>query len=160
MINFIQWNCRGLCSNLEELQLLNNDVNASVICLQETFLKPSADFSLEGYVHSHFCKDFGSGRASGGSSVFVRDDVISSNIDIMSQLQVSARLVSLQRTIAFCSIYIPPDYALCLEELENIINQLPKPYILVGDFNAHNPLWGSLKHNARGRVVESFINRN
>nr|CAI5817414.1 unnamed protein product [Callosobruchus analis] len=31
----------------------------------------------------------------------------------------------------------------CLEELEAILSQLPVPFILAGDFNAHNPLWGS-----------------
>ena len=35
----IQWNCQGLAANRQELELLAQKYNASVICLQETTLK-------------------------------------------------------------------------------------------------------------------------
>ncbi|VDI29762.1 Hypothetical predicted protein [Mytilus galloprovincialis] len=28
-----------------------------------------------------------------------------------------------------------------------------------GDFNAHNPLWGSKTHNAKGKIVEDFVSQ-
>ena len=36
----IQWNCRGLKSNYNEILLLLTLLNPPVFCLQETFLKP------------------------------------------------------------------------------------------------------------------------
>lgn len=44
-----------------------------------------------------------------------------------------------------------------LPDLENIIRQLPKPFILVGDFNSHNIVWGSNITNSRGKTVEKLI---
>ena len=35
----IQWNCRGLRANNDELQFLLNDYDPAIVCLQETYLK-------------------------------------------------------------------------------------------------------------------------
>ncbi|VDI34873.1 Hypothetical predicted protein [Mytilus galloprovincialis] len=29
----------------------------------------------------------------------------------------------------------------------------------MGDFNAHNPLWGSKTHNAKGKIIEDFVSQ-
>ena len=41
----IQWNCRGLRANYDELQLLLNDYDPAVVCLQETYLKEPNNFT-------------------------------------------------------------------------------------------------------------------
>ena len=43
----LQWNCRGLNSNFEELSLLINEYKPVALCLQETFLKDSDKFTLK-----------------------------------------------------------------------------------------------------------------
>ncbi|GBM16126.1 putative RNA-directed DNA polymerase from transposon BS, partial [Araneus ventricosus] len=37
--------------------------------------------------------------------------------------------------------------------------QLPVPFIVLGDFNGHNTLWGSVDTNARGRQVEKLLDK-
>ncbi|VDI24363.1 Hypothetical predicted protein [Mytilus galloprovincialis] len=44
-------------------------------------------------------------------------------------------------------------------KLKNLTDQLPSPFILMGDFNAHNPLWGSKTHNAKGKIIEDFVSQ-
>lgn len=44
-----------------------------------------------------------------------------------------------------------------LPDLENIIRQLPKPFILVGDFKLHDIIWGSNSTNFRGKTIEKLI---
>ena len=44
--------------------------------------------------------------------------------------------------------------------LKHIQRQLPQPFIMLGDFNAHNILWGSDNTDARGRKVERFIDNH
>ena len=68
--------------------------------------------------------------------------------------------VTLHRTISICSIYIPPRAKIKQKDLDEIINQLPSPYLLLGDFNGHNVIWGSDNVNERGRTIENFINKN
>ena len=36
-------------------------------------------------------------------------------------------------------------------------DQFPKPFLVVGDFNDHNYLWGGNKTDAKGRVMETFM---
>ena len=43
----IQWNCRGLRANYDELQLLLNDYDPAVVCLQELTLKNPILLHLE-----------------------------------------------------------------------------------------------------------------
>ena len=70
----IQWNCRGLKANFNELLLLLTGLCPSIICLQETFLKPTDNLNIRGYTlynHIHQAGD----RASGGSSIVVNNSV-------------------------------------------------------------------------------------
>ena len=46
------------------------------------------------------------------------------------------------------------------KNLENLTEQLPKPFILVGDFNSHNTLWFDKKNDQRGKIIENFILKN
>ena len=45
----IQWNCRGLKPNFDEVSLLISEYNPSVFCFQEAFLKPHDNISLTGF---------------------------------------------------------------------------------------------------------------
>ncbi len=52
--NIIQWNCRGLRNNFNDLQILVQDLKPSALCLQETFLKATDTFDL-GQYRSYDC---------------------------------------------------------------------------------------------------------
>ena len=57
-------------------------------------------------------------------------------------------------------MYLPPSEPLNVPALEQLIAQLPSPYMLLGDFNAHNVVWGSDSDNNRGNVIYKFISDN
>ena len=70
----IQRNCRGLKANFNELLLLLTGLCPSIICLQETFLKP-------GYtLYNHI--DQAGDRASGGSSIILNNSIPQSQIQL------------------------------------------------------------------------------
>ena len=108
MNTIIQWNCRGLKINFLELTLLVQLYIPIAICLQETHLKETDKISLKGY---NMFNTYGntSERASGGSTIFVRDNVIHSPITLTTDLQAVAVRMSLDKTITLCSVYIPPN---------------------------------------------------
>ena len=54
-------------------------------------------------------------------------------------LQAVAARVALSKAVTVCNIYIPPSVDVSLSDLEQLIQQLPAPFVLVGDFNAHSP---------------------
>ena len=46
------------------------------------------------------------------------------------------------------------------KDLQNVIDQLPSPFILMGDFNGHHTLWGCEDVNNRGQQLEDLILKN
>ena len=92
----IQWNCRGLKANFNELLLLLTGLCPSIICLQETFLKPNDNLNIRGYTmynHIHQSGD----KASGGSSIVVNNSI--PQIHLNTNIQAVAVKVTLHKTI-------------------------------------------------------------
>ena len=67
---------------------------------------------------------------------------------------------TLHKTITVCSVYIPSNEEPKELELNNFIEQLPKPFVIMGDFNSHNEIWVSKKTDKKGEVIESLLNRH
>ena len=89
-------------------------------------------------------------RASGGVTVLVKSGIPHEPVP----LQATAVKISLHKTITCCSLYLPPGTPV---DLENLFDQLPRPYILLGYFNAHNTMWGSDNWGARERMLENLF---
>ena len=97
-----------LSENLQELELLSQKYNAPVICLQETNLRDD-QMTLKGYVAFHKSGTTDDmDRALGGVSIFVKNNLLQSLIDVNSPLQTIVVKVILHTTIPFCNTYIPP----------------------------------------------------
>ena len=118
MTKRVQWNY-NLRARQEEVRLLRNRHQPSCICLQEVMLE-NKEYNLGQEYEFHAMIPLG-GR---------------------STLQVIALSVYLvgreKRTI--CSIYLPSTDQVTEEDIRDLLEQLPAPMILLGDFNAHNPL--------------------
>ena len=59
--------------------------------------------------------------------------------------------------ISMYSVYIAGSQFFTVEDLLQLIDQLPQPIMLLDDFNAHNKLWGSSKSEQRGRKRENIL---
>ena len=135
-----------------------SEYNPYVFCFQETFLKPDDNISLKGfniynYVHTDCL------RPSGGASVFVKSSFPQRKIDLQTELQATAVSVTLDKEITICSVYIPPSFSLNSQHLDSLLQQLPSPYIILGDFNGHNILWGGKNNDSRGELIENFLTK-
>ena len=139
--NILQWNCGSIKANFEELHLLLNEQKPVAVCLQETFLKDSVKFNLK-YHSCYFKNCSDKDKALGGVAVIVNNFVPHHSLRLDSTLQAVAVSISLNKTITLCSVYLPPRLQIDIEKLDHLIDQLPKPFILMGDFNSHHTLWG------------------
>ena len=81
MGTILQWNCRGLMNNHPELCLLSQQYNPVAMCLQETHIADISKVSFKGYIPYHRLDD-SHDRASGGSSILIRNDVIHSPVNL------------------------------------------------------------------------------
>ena len=129
--NIIQWNCRGLRSNFEELSLICTKHKPSVIALQETFLQQSSKVSLSGFNVVHVGST--SSRPHGGVAIFIKKDILFSNVELDTTLSAIAVRVSLHRTITICNIYLSPSERISRSDVVHLIDQLPTPFLLVVD---------------------------
>ena len=156
--SLVQWNIRGFRTNYQHLRLLLTHTNAVVACLQECrmplpLLSPPRGFQL----YSKAGPPGIDGLDHGGVCILVKDSIGHAPLTLTTDLQAVAIRCHLGRQYTICSFYAPPNSPLYLEELEDLIMQLPAPFILAGDFNARHPLWGDSISNQKGRIVESLL---
>lgn len=158
MDKIIQWNCRGCVNNYCYIKQLMHENDPMCLALQETWLRPNQPYNLRGY--SVVRQDLiNQDRAHGGVAMFLRTDVLYSRVNILSDLQVIAIKVKSPVNITLCNIYLP-DTSWEIEQIDHVIDQLAHPYVIMGDFNAHNILWGSIKTDIKGRILERWLQRD
>ena len=82
-------------------------------------------------------------RASGDVSILVNENIPQSIVKLNINLQAVAVKVTDHKTITLCSVYLPSrnHFKFNPKDLQDVIDQLPSPFILMGDFNGHHTLW-------------------
>lgn len=154
----LQWNCRGCIHHSCELKMILAKYTPFCVCLQETHFRPNQPYSLKGY--QIFRKDvIPDRRAQGGVAIFMRQEVHCINIPLNTALQAVAVRISVPFIVTVCNLYLP-EFNWQLRDLEDLILQLPSPFLLLGDFNAHSPLWGPDSLDTRGRLIEQFLDNS
>ena len=152
-------NVRSIASKLDETELVVSHLGINIIALTETWLTESNKntVSFKGYIPYHRprekCK-----RSSGGVSILVTPDMISTKLQItvpdhLECLWLSCKPIWLPRVasvIVVCAVYYPgstSDYAPCQDELvDHIVDNVQKLkikysdplFFILGDFNDLN----------------------
>ena len=155
----MQWNCKSLRSRNEDLKVILKEENPGVICLQETKLGNSPynpGLNYDAYTMNPRDGD----RAHGGVAIIVSKMVQHRSIPLNTALQAVAVQVCFERDITICSIYLPPRSGITMNDIQSLARQLPPPFVLLGDFNSHNPLWGGNTSDVEGRIIDDFIQNN
>ena len=75
-------------------------------------------------------------------ALLISQNILSSHIDLDTDLQAVAVRISFGKTVTVCNIYLPPSVPVRGADLYHLFEELPHPFIVLGDFNGHNPLWG------------------
>ncbi|GBM26167.1 Retrovirus-related Pol polyprotein from transposon TNT 1-94 [Araneus ventricosus] len=159
MGTFVSWNCRGIRSKLQDIKEMINNLQPVCIGLQETFLSSKIPHKLRGY--NSVRKDGAIGaKHSGGVCILTSNLYPSAPLTLHTFLQFVAVQVHARTLVTICSVYLPPHDVIGQHDLDNLIEQLPTPFLLLDDFNGHSALWDSDVTNSRGRQIEQFISNN
>lgn len=154
--SFLQWNLQSYRSKFEELKCLLNIHTPICVCLQETMIGenqttyPPSQYTL---VKSRPVRQDGHER---GAAILVHRRFNHEEIPLQTHLQASAVTIYLDRKYTICSLYLP-HHPIEQIELENLIQQLPTPFMLLGDLNARSNLWGCPTTDVRGRKIENIL---
>ena len=150
---------RGARVNYSELLLLITKYCPAIICLQETHLKNNTTINIKNYYSYNYIKQY-TDKPCGRSSIIINKNIPHSEITLNKNMQAVAISATLHKTITVCSVYIPLNEEPKELELNNLIEQLPRPFIIMGDFNSNNEIWGSKKSDKKGKVIESLLNQH
>ena len=91
-----------------------------------------------------------------GAAILIHNKINYEITPLNTNLQAIAISVHLNRKFTICSLYLPHHH-IQEQEIQSLIDQLPSPFILLGDANARHPLWGGNEENPRGRAFENII---
>ena len=101
----IQWNCRGLRSNREDIELLISKYSPAAICLQETMLKRDQIQTFKHY--SAYYKNSINGH--GGVCILVKNNFIHSQVKFQADLQAVAVCITInKKAYTVASVYVSP----------------------------------------------------
>ena len=155
-ISILQWNIQGIRSKYQELSSILRTKKVSVACLQETLLgdanwQPTQNYKMEKSPHI-------GGDHNRGVAIMVHSTLQYTRVRLFTTLEAVAITVNFNKQYTVCSIYLSPSTTIRRNDIRDLIRQLPRPFLVLGDFNAKHPLWDSANNDdARGRDVASLL---
>lgn len=157
-LTILQWNVCGLLPRLAELKnyIFASDTIPDIICIQESFLKANKNVEISGYNVER--RDRADG-AKGGVATFINKNLSYNLITSVTEIEELSIEINLgQQKLIICNIYNPPGHKID----ENVYNQIAarSNQILLGDFNAHHPVFGGKLLDPAGRILDNIINNN
>lgn len=151
-----QWNANGLQMRCGDFRQFISKYNFPILAITEA--RVDGNFRLSNYMIYMSTRPLGKSRAM----LCVRKDLPSvllhkSSSDIPEYVICKVQIGKISVIIA--SIYMQPVTPVSEHEATSIFRKLQAPYVLCGDFNAHNALWGSDHCDVRGRTLETVIEK-
>lgn len=157
-LEVIQFNCCGISTKLSEVKLYIYRERPDIVCFCETWLKRSYP-KFVGYnnLYLHRVTD------KGGLAMLIREDIPFAPKPIVQygggDLEYQA--IDIHTSLGPISIMntYNPNKNIKVEEFRHYIGQLGAKYIIIGDLNAHSPLWDARgRTNQTGKAIEDLLN--
>ena len=147
----IQWNIQSFKTQFNDLKNLLQSTNPECVCLQETLIKNNKTYPPAGYkiFTNPPARNDGHER---GVAILVKSSVSTLPHPLTTNLQAVAMKVWMGKWYTVCSIYLPHVPVTQLE-IENLISQLNRPYLILGDFNARSSIWNEPLTNEKGVLL-------
>lgn len=156
MEKVIQWNCRSINLRKSDLLYLINEFQPFVITLQETWLRPDSYFKVPNFS----CVREDRFDCYAGVALLIHNTVPFIHIPIPQHNNDFSIVAVKINNICFVSVYTPHPKSHIYQEVEQIISSLPKPILIMGDFNAQHQSWGSASSNYYGSRILDMLHDN
>lgn len=112
---------------------------------------------LQGFKVARKDRECCSRLSGGGVAIVVQGGTATRDGKLNTSFEAIAATILSKNTTTICSFYIPPHTHFTTKHLENIAEQLPKLFILVGDFNAHSTVGVVIKQGRSLKILFSHI---
>lgn len=159
-LNVICFNCKSLYSRLSELKIYIYSKKPHVVCLSETWL--FGDVTPNFINYRSFWKNRSEGRG-GGVGILIRNDIFVLPSDDLIHINSSLEVQRVTIKTNSCPLDIMNIYNASprtnVHQFSNYFKQLSNNFIVLGDFNAHSPLWSiaGTPVNEAGKSLLTFL---
>lgn len=159
MSKLIQWNCRGYRSRYLDIQNILQQHQPVCLFLQETMLgnhtpNPLPNYNIEVFAPTP------QPTPGKGLAILIRKDSGCNRLTLNTNLQAMALQINFfPALLTICNIYIPPGEIIQVNDLIDLVDQLPRPCVIGGDLNAKHTMWGNNVVDQRGRDIEELLRR-
>ncbi|XP_017778567.1 PREDICTED: RNA-directed DNA polymerase from mobile element jockey-like [Nicrophorus vespilloides] len=153
-VTVLSWNIKSIHSNQSDLNRICDTNDIDVVLLNETWLRPGVRCSVPNYKALHNRREDG----KGGVSLLVKSSIASS-ISIPSfKHPTNAQFAQTKIDgLLIISAYIPPNVYMRRDAWDRLLSNAERPFILMGDLNAHHLHWGHATNNTNGRELMAAI---
>lgn len=149
----VQWNCRSIVNKKSDLLHLINKHKPLILSLSETWLKAEFVFRIPGYI----CIRDDRFDGYGGVAILIKNGVSYSPVNIPVHSNDISIIAASVNKICYVSVYIPHPSSFIFNDLMSILSSLPRPLIVLGDFNSHHRSWGCSTSNSYGETILEIL---
>ena len=118
---------------------------SDVLCVQETMLAKQTSVNLRSY-NGLFKEGHTTYRACGGVTIFIHATILYQKLILNTPLQAIAARINIGIDVTIVSIYNSLSHE---NLLSTLFQHLPKPVVMIRDFNSYNQIWGSRANDNR-----------
>lgn len=157
-LQITQLNCNSLSNKVSELKIYIYSTKPDIMCLCETHLKRDGP-KIQGYDSLWLPRVVGE---KGGLAIIIRQDIKHRVLDLQQYQggNMEYQAIEISSGIGIINIMniYNPHKDITHAEISHYIQQLEPSFILVGDFNAHSPMWDMRgRSNSSGRSLETVL---
>lgn len=157
------WNAQSVHKVTRELEVFLNEQDVDILLLQETFLKPSTNFSIPNYIT--YRNDRPPPRRGGGVAILIKRCIPHTQLPSKSYKNLETVAIELptpKGNIVITSAYRPPIVQFDASDMQDDFNSLLSvPHQLIaGDLNAKSTDWGCFSSNPAGCTLENVLLSN
>lgn len=91
----------------------------------------------------------------------IATELSSELIDLNSDLPIIAARITWPFPLSVASLYLPNGKMTDLKKkIDEVLQQIPEPRLILGDVNSHHRAWGSRTSNLRGSILVNTANKH
>ena len=156
-----QWNANGLQQHKNEIQLFLNLNQIDTLLISETHFTSKTHFAIPGY---NLCStNHPDDAAHGGTAILIKSTTAYYELLQQAEAEIQATRIKVKGPIygiTIAAVYCPPKHNLKATTFENFFRTLGPNFLVGGDFNSKNKIWGSRLTTTRGRELEKVLHQN
>jgi len=159
ILRIIAWNANGLVQRKQELDDFLHNENIDIALVSEIHFTPWTVLKIRNY--NIYTTLHPSGKARGGTAIFIKESIKHFELEEHSQLYLQATTVRVNdgnNDLTVTAIYCPPQGGADETKFTDFFRKLGNRFIVGGDYNAKHTHWGSRLITQKGRALFKTIN--